>query len=365
MKKKRRKQSQIPSDVTFLYVLAGLVFLVGFGLLSWFGYGYFLRATGSFSILDPRPSIGSYEKTCVFARALDGVCVATNELTLPPIVAVMVENHFASWPQAGLAEASVVYEAPVEANITRFFALYPADTFVSRVGPVRSARPYFLDWLSEYGNPLYFHVGGSPDALDMIKTNKVNDFNEFYFGGLYFWRSTNRLAPHNTYTSSELWQKATQTQILSEYGSTAMDSWMFDGREPCATDCVDELTVSFAPPTYQAVWKFSTSTGRYERWQAGDPHKNENGLLIVADTVIVQRVHTTVLDSVGRLGMETTGSGEAIVFRDGYAIEGMWKKESRTSRTRFYDASDQEISLKAGKIWVEVVNEAGDVKYEI
>ena len=81
-------------------------------------------------------------------------------------LAVVIENHADSRPQSGLGMADVVYEAVAEGGITRFMAIFYCAAAASNtnydVGPVRSARTYFLDLASEYADyPLYAHVGGA------------------------------------------------------------------------------------------------------------------------------------------------------------------------------------------------------------
>ena len=84
----------------------------------------------------------------------------------------MIENHQESRPQSGLPQADVIYETVAEGGITRFLAVFycgaAAGSLESyNIGPVRSARTYFLDWASEYGDyPLYSHVGGAGQCSD-------------------------------------------------------------------------------------------------------------------------------------------------------------------------------------------------------
>ena len=79
-------------------------------------------------------------------------------------LAVMIENHADSRPQSGLSRADVVYEAVAEGGISRFLAVFYCGAAAGSakpydVGPVRSARTYFLDWASEYADyPLYLHA---------------------------------------------------------------------------------------------------------------------------------------------------------------------------------------------------------------
>ncbi len=344
----------------YLYALAGLIFLVGVGLLLWFWQPF----SGS-GKTESEDTVGSAQNatdpSCEHRRVLDGTCVNAGE-EQPPIVGVMIENHVDARPQAGLADATVVYEAPVEANITRFLALYPITADVAKIGPVRSARPYYLDWLAEYGDALYMHVGGSPDALAKIDAFDVFDINEMT-RGWYFWRSDDRSAPHNTYTSRTLWNKAWSDYRSSSSTPASYNGWAFTtSTTRCTEACVDQFKVSFAPPSYEAEWRYASSTGRYERYQAGRSQRDENGRGIFADTVIVQHTNITVLDEIGRRGIQTAGSGSATVFHDGYEIEGSWEKRSRTGRTRWLDASGNEIPLHAGTIWIEVVGADTSVK---
>lgn len=347
------------NEVRMMYTLSAVVTFVTLGLIGWFVYHYY--AAQRMVVNDVPQDVE--KKECVYHRVLDGICVDTEKEIAPQLIAIMIENHVDARPQAGLADARLVYEAPVEANYTRFLALYPKDASVKKAGPVRSARPYYLSWLTEWGRPLYMHVGGSPESLEQIKDENILDMNEFY-RGWYYWRDDAREAPHHIYTSSELWQKA-----WDDYGSdadiTPTTSWRFEDKKICAENCVYEITASFLPPVYEAVWKFNTSTAQYERYQMDEPHRDENGAAIVADTVIIQRVLSTTIDEIGRKRVNTTGPGDAIVFRDGYMTGGFWKKDGPRGRTQFINAQTNEpIALKPGKIWIELVPQDGTLKFK-
>ncbi len=302
-------------------------------------------------------------EVCEKTLALTGECIEPDELQYAPLVAVMIENHVDARPQSGLVDASIVYEVPVEANYSRFLALYPITTDVSKIGPVRSSRPYFLDWMFEYGKPLYLHVGGSNAALDKIKTNNVVSVNEMT-KSWFFWRSKDRYAPHNTYTSSKLWNQAYKKYIEDvEYESYS--PWKFSNNvPPCQQDCVSNIDVTFLSPDYTVNWKYNKSIEQYQRYQgrSNTLHVDQDGRLISADTIIVQHVTSQVLDNVGRLSIDTIGSGNAEVYQNGHKISGTWKKETAKGRTRWYDQNGDQIPLNAGKIWIEVVNQRGSVE---
>jgi hypothetical protein len=289
-----------------------------------------------------------------FRRLLDGVCVDFVEDINPRLVGVMIENHIEARPLSGLSRARVVYEAPVEGNITRFLALFSVDSTVSKVGPVRSSRPYYLDWISEYGGAMNMHVGGSPEALEIIIDNRdIFDINEFN-RGWYFYRSKDRMAPHNTYTSSKLWVEA-----WDRYGDEQrpFDSWVYSDGDVCESECVSEISPVFLRRVYEPTWRFSSSSGQYARYEYGDRVVDpETGEGIMANTIIVQKVDTTVIDTVGRKKVSTIGGGDAIIFRNGRFISGFWKKDSRTGRTVWLDAEGVDIPLEPGKIWIIVLD---------
>jgi hypothetical protein len=61
--------------------------------------------------------------------------------------------------------------------------------------------------------------------------------------------------------------------------------------------------------------------------------------------------------------MDTIGSGKIIMFLDGKAISGTWKKTSRTSRTKYYNDQGEEIKLNPGQTWIEVVDPGTEIIY--
>ena len=84
-------------------------------------------------------------------------------------VAVMINNIRTVWGyQSGLQDAYLIYEMIVEGGYTRLMAIYK-DKMPERIGSVRSARPYYLDYALE-NDALYIHFGGSDQALRDVRT---------------------------------------------------------------------------------------------------------------------------------------------------------------------------------------------------
>ncbi|MCX6779946.1 MAG: DUF3048 domain-containing protein [Candidatus Magasanikbacteria bacterium] len=282
-----------------------------------------------------------------YFSVLDGLPVSSSEMVDPSVVVVMIDNHPDARPQHGLAAAKIMYEAPAEGGITRYVAVFDSSQDVAKVGPVRSARPYFIEWLKEYSG-LYIHCGGSPEGLQKIITDKIFDLDEMK-NGPYFWRGDEHDAPHNLYTSSENWnkvldKKADKKKIFS-------NGWKFGDLNVSTTEIVNNLAVNFTSD-YVVDFNYDPNLKIYTR-SINNKQILEDGQPLVGQTIVVQYVKVQIVDDYGRKEINTDGSGDLRVLRDGVMIHGQWKKEG--NRTRWYDQNGTEINLKPGKTWVEVV----------
>jgi len=300
-------------------------------------------------------------------RLIDGVIVKSDEQVLVPY-AVMIENLLSVRPQSGLSQASVVYESLVEGGATRFMAIFDPTEVVPEIMPVRSARPYYLEWSSEY-EALYVHAGGSPKALTIIKENEdLIDLDALSRGYKYFWRDRSKYAPHNLVTSSEKMNYALRDLELADQ-ETSFKSWKFKNDALLEERGEDGKKLSFNfsyGTTYLVGLEYNRGENVYYRSNANRPHLDKNtGEQIAVKNVIVQIVPEPILDGgKGRLEIYVGGAGLAWIMRDGELIEGSWKKESRTDRTYFFDADGNEIKFNRGNTWVHILPETQEVLYE-
>ena len=124
--------------------------------------------------------------------------------------AVMIDNHEDAWPHAGIQDAYMVYEIIVEGGETRLMALFKGAN-LEKIGPVRSARHYFIDYAME-NDAIYVHFGQSPQAQSDIKKYSINDINGIAEDGTTFWRVKDKYAPHNAVTNTEKLLKSAQNK---------------------------------------------------------------------------------------------------------------------------------------------------------
>jgi len=300
---------------------------------------------------------------------------------------VMIENHEESRPQSGLSQADVIYEAVAEGGIARFLALFYCNT-AETIGPVRSARTYFLDWISEYGSsPLYAHVGGAntdgpADALSQIGDYgwaEHNDLNQFSIGFPTFWRDYDRLGhsvatEHTMYSTTEkllkFAEKSRKLGVEDEDGTPWTKGFVPYSFKDDAPEQERPLTQSIhielwdGDPSYAIDWDYEPIANVYKRKNGKEVHTDLNNKkqLIAKNVVVLTMVESRANDGYeGNLHLlyKNKGTGKATVFMDGERINGTWRKDSRTSRTLLSDDKGSQIKLNRGVIWFEILPTAG------
>jgi hypothetical protein len=297
-------------------------------------------------------------KPTTVPSTLTGVPVAP-EVNQRPVTGVMIENSLAARPQSGLSEAGVVFEAIAEGGITRFLALYQ-DTQPADIGPVRSARPYFVKWALGF-DAGYAHVGGSPQAMADIRALGVKDLDQFANSGAYR-RVTTRSAPHNVYTTMANLNalEASKGYTTSTYTGFARSKKATPAKVPTAKTV--DLGISSA--LYNVHYDYIAATNTYNRSEGGAPHMDANGNKQISPSVVVALVVPFSIASDGKHSVyQTIGSGQAFVFQDGNVTIGTWTKTSEKTQITFTDSAGKPLLLNPGQTWISAVAAAPKVTY--
>lgn len=295
---------------------------------------------------------------------------------------IMIENHAEARPQSGMSFADVTYEVVAEGGITRTLNIFYCQD-AGLVGPVRSARTYFLDFVSEYGSfPLYVHVGGAntsgpADALGQIDDygwQSYNDLNQFSIGFPTFWRDYERLGhpvatEHTMYSTTEkLWKVGadrglTNVDKKGEAWDKTFQKYSFKDDVP-PSERPNSQSVSFdfwqGYSDYSVKWEYDKASNSYLRFNAGQKHtdKNNSKQLSAKNVVLLFMTESRANDGYeGNLHMlyGTKGTGKATILIDGKKISGTWSKKNRTSRLIINDSTGLPIKFTKGKIWFTVL----------
>lgn len=275
-----------------------------------------------------------------------------------PVTGVMIENSLDARPQSGLRDAGVVFEAIAEGGITRFLALY-LDKSPKNVGPIRSARPYYLQWALGFDAPLA-HVGGSPEALNSIRAWHVKDLDEFANSG-YYHRVTSRYAPHNMYTSLAQLHKL---EKVKGYKNSTFPSFARKDESPSKHPSVTSIDFNYSGYYYNVHYAYNPKTNSYRRFEGGAAHKDANSNKQISPKVVIALVMPYHIESDGYHSYyNTLGKGPMYVFQDGRVIKGNWRKNTKAGQFRFTDSHGKPIKLDAGQTWIGALGSRANLSY--
>jgi hypothetical protein len=274
-------------------------------------------------------------------------------------IAVLIDNEVNARNQTGLSAADLVYEAPVEGGITRYLAIFWTNE-LSNVGPIRSARTYFIDWLSPF-DALFSHDGCAESTDSRVNAcASITAFNIKDVGTFGSWRSTDngKIPPHNEYTSLiKIWDYATSNGWATPEYFTAWifkDDMRFSERGENRVAKIT-FTNNSKATDYAVEWNYDKDTNEYFRKVGGKPDLDTFSLKqISAKVIIVEEIAIiNTNDDLGHIIIETTGTGNAKILQDGKVYDATWKKNSRSERTIYFYKDNKEVVFNRGLIWIE------------
>jgi hypothetical protein len=332
-----------------LVIILSVIFaiLIGGGIAATM---YFLNQKPSVipeTIADPEPT----PEPPKYYSPLTGNEVKSEAVTKQAVTGIMIENSPDARPQSGLKNSGVIFEAIAEGGITRFLVLYQEQK-PQLIGPVRSVRMYYVDWVAAF-NASVAHIGGSSQALKEVRNGKYRDIDQFFNSEAY-WRATDRYAPHNVYTSFkrlDALNKAKGYTTSSFTGFTRKDSDENSTKTPATT-----IDVTISSALYNSHYKYDAKNGYYNRSQGGAAHKDRESGQIRPKVVIVMKIAEKLVFEDGyRQQLTTIGKGTAYIFQQGTVQKVTWSKKAKTEQIKFTDAEGKDVPLVRGQTWLTAV----------
>ncbi|HET9436304.1 MAG TPA: DUF3048 domain-containing protein [Candidatus Limnocylindrales bacterium] len=296
---------------------------------------------------------------------LTGVLVSPERAAQHPI-AVMVDDLGPARPQSGFSAASVVWHAPAEGGIPRYMLVFQ-ENVPGLVGPVRSARFYYIAWAAEW-RAVYAHAGGSPQALRTLREKGggqlVYNADEFRWAKS-FWRVKDRHPPHNLYTDGEHLRKLAASIKAADGPLTP--AWTF------APDVAPQYrprggSIVVAYSANQIAYRYEWQTNTYLRSVTGERKQIDasTGKRVNPKNVIVMLMRFGPLNDGSnkhRLEADVVGSGTAWISTNGTTTKGTWRKESLTEPTHFFDADGEPVRLTAGQTFIQVMQAGSKITF--
>ena len=279
-------------------------------------------------------------------------------------IAVMIDNHNGAWPQAGLNDAYMVYEIIVEGGETRLMALFKGAD-LDKIGPVRSARHYFLDYAME-NDAIYVHFGESPQAKSDITKYSIQDIDGIAEDGTTFWRIKDKYAPHNAVTSTENIRK-----IADRKGYRVTTD-----KEPVLNYVVAEVNLEEGkvansvtiPYSYANTveYEYDEDLKEYVRYSRGKKQVDwDTGKTVTTKNIIIEKVENWTLNdgtNKGRQTIDNIKEVDGYYITNGKSIPITCTKTSRSSQTIYKDLEGNEIDVNDGKTFIQICPEDADVE---
>ena len=292
----------------------------------------------------------SLQKKHSYVAPLTGLDVS-QPITCRPI-AIMINNAPAARPQSGLDEADIVYEVLAEGGITRLIAIFQSGGGQEPVGPIRSIRPYLTE-IGESYRAMLVHAGGSPDAYRILHEQHKHHIDEISGAGVYFWRSKQRKAPHNLYSSINQLRLGMKAYKFEENQKNITVYPYRVLEENAEGEVVETFKVQYFGGNYWAKYTYDRKVGCYMRsvGQRGQVEKQPHSLGFA--NVIVLGADHKVIDRVGRLSVNIHKGGEAMLFQQGKAMKGRWV-HALGDTIRFIK-DETEVPLVPGKTFFHIV----------
>ncbi|HHY12606.1 MAG TPA: DUF3048 domain-containing protein [Firmicutes bacterium] len=273
---------------------------------------------------------------------------------LDGLVFVSIGNNSSARPQSGLSRAAVVFEVPAEGGITRLMAGF--DIEIDKIGPVRSARKPLVQIAVGFDTP-FAHCGGSEDSFEIIRSNKVKSMCAIYTAGECFWRSGDRDAPDNLYTST-----AKAVQGAASRGFSLSSACFYPKGTLSGTPAV-EVSYGFSDIVkYPNLVKYQYKDSTYVRFINGQQHLDENEEAVAPKALAFLQVRTTYpKGKLIEVDMDVTGEGKALLFSNGVMCHGRWEKPSLREPLRFY-IDETGAGLADGLLWIHLVPDLTQVE---
>lgn len=281
-------------------------------------------------------------------------------------IAVMIDNDKKAWPHAGLNDAYLIYEIEVEGIETRLMACFKGAS-LEKVGPIRSARPYFIDYAME-NSAIYVHHGWSTQAEYDISALKINNINGISESSKSFWRVKGKSAPHNLVTSTEkIWEIAnrkgyrTDSDAPSVLNYTTEEVNLMDG-QPANIVTIPYNSKRVVKYEYNPETKMYT---RYSRgikqtdWTTGEDITTKNIIITKADTYLLKDP-----ENKGRKGLKNIGTLDGYYITNGQVIPITCTKENRTSQTKYEDMNGNEIEVNDGRTYIQICATNLNISFE-
>ena len=279
---------------------------------------------------------------------LNGLAGSNNQ-----ILVVKVDDTKGSRPQIGLESADAVYVEQVEAGLTRIAAIY-SSTLPELIGPVRSARISDIELLAQFGRVGLAYSGAQTKMRPVLAAANIENLSAERNPPTIYTKDPDRVGPVNMMLKPALLLERANSKTGTQIDSPKLAPWSF-GDAPKGETLTSTAKIKWPSARYELRW--DNLSKKYLIYFNGEPNMAASGSQLAADTAIIQLVSITPSIYGDKFGgitpfSKTTGSGKAIMLRDGFSYQLTWQREIETDVTTWLSADGKVANFKPGKIWI-------------
>jgi hypothetical protein len=287
-------------------------------------------------------------KNKVEKNILSGLAGSNNQ-----ILVVKLDDTKGSRPQIGLESADVVYVEQVEAGLTRIAAVY-SSTLPELIGPVRSARISDIELLAQFGRVGLAYSGAQTKMRPVLAAANIENLSAERNPPTIYTKDPDRVGPVNMMLKPALLLERANSKAGTQIDSPELAPWSF-GDAPNGETLTSTAKIKWPSARYELRW--DNLSKKYLIYFNGEPNMAASGSQLAADTAIIQLVSITPSIYGDKFGgitpfSKTTGSGKAIMLRDGFSYQLTWDRELETDVTTWLSADGKVANFKPGKIWI-------------
>ena len=275
------------------------------------------------------------------------------------ILVVKIDDTNAAHPQIGVESADVVYVEQVEGGLTRLAAIYTSK-LPPLIGPIRSARISDIELLAQFGRVGFAYSGAQSKMRPVIAAANLENLSAERNPPSIYGKDPDRPGPVDMILKPDLLLERANANPKIRIETATASVFPF-GDAPKGETNTAVAKVKWPSAKYELRWD-STN----EKWLIyfnEKPNMAANGEHLYADTAIIQIVSITPSiygDKFGEITpfSKTTGSGKAVMLRDGFSYQISWQRNLETDVTTWKSADGGVANFKPGRTWIFLTDKA-------
>lgn len=286
---------------------------------------------------------------------------------------LMINNIKEALPQWGISSPDMCYEFLVEGGITRILALFADPAEIPKIGPIRSARTYYISTVCGY-DAIYAHFGASNSGNSLIRKLGINDLDGMYLSSTFVRdpeRRKIRDIEHTYYTDGEKLIAATQKKNYRTNSNISnFSAFTFAGENEDITvngntKTATDISIVFSKYT-NSDFKYNATDKLYYKSEFGNPHvdANNDAQVAVTNVIVINDKHTYEPENGICLILEQK-SGTGYYCSGGKSIEIKWTKGDYGQPYNFTLADGSPLKVTPGKTWISVIRNTSKSKLTI